>query len=137
MFTKLREFRERRKKIAELDVARRHEAGDFTAIHPDDDPQYQKPEYGRPCACVSRCVCMTGGPRMLCSLGKYLFLWVFMAVGSSIATSIVTINAQQQDLSVPQNDAIADSKDFLGPFQDGTLLAVPAAAVVGGSYVRV
>ena len=74
---------------------------------------------------------------MLCSLGKYLFLWVFMAVGSSIATSIVTINAQQQDLSVPQNDAIADSKDFLGPFQDGTLLAVPAAAVVGGSYVRV
>ena len=53
MFTKLREFRERRKKIAELDVARRHEAGDFTAIHPDDDPQYQKPEYGRPHACVS------------------------------------------------------------------------------------
>lgn len=101
---------------------------------------------GRCSRCAGRCAtfgfALTRGTRWhcpLCSFGKFLWLWVILAVGSSIGTSIVTTNAQQQDLSVPQSDAIADSNNFLQPFRDVFVFfedgMTGTCAAVGGGRV--
>lgn len=49
--------------------------------------------------------------------GRMLFVWGMLAVLVGIIALVVLGNSMQHKLSVPESDAIADSNNFLTPFQ--------------------
>jgi len=72
--------------------------------------------------------------------GRSMFVWGLIAVVAQIIALVVLGNSMQHDLSVPESDAIADSNNFLTPFQvrtDRTLCCVCSSCDADMMVVRV
>lgn len=49
---------------------------------------------------------------------RWMFTYIGFAVAAGVAAAVIVANAMQHKLTVPENDAVADSGNFLTPFGD-------------------